>query len=302
VETLGNTNFAWYLEDLREYASAVHKLPYDHHELMALVAPRALMVLGNSNYEWLADESGYVSSRAAHEVWRHFGIEDRFGYSIVGGHPHCGLPDAQKPEVEAFVDSFLLGDETANTQVFTHSYDAVNHARWYEWWGTGEPAFPDLDLDMSDVESTFLEVECTLPGSNWQIIRDGAAGNAYVEILPGMNSTNTRPRGAANMITVPFSVSRHGTWHIFAHVNGPSADDDSFWVRINDEPFTPANGLATNGWQWVPLIQADLRAGNHTLTITYREDGAQLDRINVTSFIYGPNEAGDGESINSCSL
>jgi hypothetical protein len=155
---------------------------------------------------------------------------------------------------------------------------------------------------MSDIESAFLEVECSLPGSNWQIVRDGAAGNAYVEILPGLNSTDTRPFGAENMIRVPFSVSRHGTWYIFARVNGPSPDDDSFWIRVNNGPFTPANGLGTNGWQWVPLTEAELPAGNHTLTVTYREDGAQLDRINVTSFIYGPDEAGDGPSINACRL
>src|SRR5690606_5504614 len=68
VETLGNTNFAWFREDLRRFANFVHKLPLDHHELTALVAPRALLVLGNPDYEWLADESGYVSARAAHEV------------------------------------------------------------------------------------------------------------------------------------------------------------------------------------------------------------------------------------------
>lgn len=30
-------------------------------------------------------------------------------YSIVGGHPHCMLPESQYPEVEAFIDKFLLG-------------------------------------------------------------------------------------------------------------------------------------------------------------------------------------------------
>ena len=37
----------------------VSKLPYDHHELCAMVAPRALLVLGNPDYVWLADESGH---------------------------------------------------------------------------------------------------------------------------------------------------------------------------------------------------------------------------------------------------
>ena len=87
--------------DMFQFSNDVSKLPFDHHELMALVAPRALLILGNPDYEWLAEESGYVSCRAAHEVWKNFGIGDRFGFSIVGGHGHCQLPDEQRPEVES---------------------------------------------------------------------------------------------------------------------------------------------------------------------------------------------------------
>ena len=39
------------------------------------------------------------------------------GYSIVGGHPHCQLPLCQYPEVEAFVDKFLLGKKDIDTNV-----------------------------------------------------------------------------------------------------------------------------------------------------------------------------------------
>ena len=46
-----------------------------------------------------------------------FGIEDRFGYSIVPGHGHCQLPVNQYPEVEAFLDKFLLGKSETDTSV-----------------------------------------------------------------------------------------------------------------------------------------------------------------------------------------
>jgi hypothetical protein len=110
---------------------------------MAMVAPRALLVLGNPDYEWLADESGYVSCKAAKRVWETFGIPDRFGYSIVAGHGHCQLPDVQKPEVIAFVEKFLLGNASANTNVEVHSYPDVDFARWTNWWGTGNPVLPE---------------------------------------------------------------------------------------------------------------------------------------------------------------
>ena len=94
---------------------SVYRMPYDHHELCAMVCPRALLILGNPDYPWLADEATYASAKAAREVWRRFGIDDRMGWSIVGGHPHCQLPEKQFPEVEAFIDKFLLGRD-ADTQ------------------------------------------------------------------------------------------------------------------------------------------------------------------------------------------
>jgi len=141
VETLGKTSHLWFMEDMFQFSNAVSKLPYDHHELMAMVAPRALLCLGNPDYVWLADESGYVSCRAAKKVWDTFGISDRFGYSIVGKHSHCALPDVQKPDVEAFVEKFLLGNTTVNTNIAVHPYPSVDYSRWTQWWGSGDPVF-----------------------------------------------------------------------------------------------------------------------------------------------------------------
>jgi len=135
VETLAKTSHVWFMESMFQFSNDVSKLPFDHHELMAMVAPRALLCLGNPDYEWLADESGYVSCQAAKRVWETFGIPDRFGFSIVANHPHCQLPDVQRPEVEAFVDKFLLGDITANTNVTVNPYPDVNYASWTEEWG-----------------------------------------------------------------------------------------------------------------------------------------------------------------------
>lgn len=132
-ETLRNAQgVPWYSQGLRQFDNEVNKLPYDHHELMALVAPRALLVLGNPDYEWLADESGYVSCMAAKEVWKTFGVADRFGFSIVAGHGHCQLPDSQRPEVIAFVEKFLLGNKTANTNISISPYNS-DLSRWISW-------------------------------------------------------------------------------------------------------------------------------------------------------------------------
>ena len=135
VETLGRTSYAWFLESMRQFAGKnVNRLPIDHHELAALIAPRALLVLGNTDYEWLAEESNYVSCQAARMVWKAFGIEDRMGFSIQGGHMHCMLPKSQYPEVEAFIDKFLLGKTDVDTFVTkADMFEDMDYLKWMPW-------------------------------------------------------------------------------------------------------------------------------------------------------------------------
>jgi Dipeptidyl aminopeptidases/acylaminoacyl-peptidases len=133
VENLGATDEHWFMKSMWDWKEEnVSKLPYDHHELCALVCPRALLVLGNTDYEWLADEAGYVSCVAAREVWKKFGIEDRMGFSIQGKHGHCQLPQSQYPEVEAFIDKFLLGKEDANT-IIMHVDETLKDKEVQKW-------------------------------------------------------------------------------------------------------------------------------------------------------------------------
>ena len=135
VETLGRTNFSWFMESMRQFADKnVCRLPIDHHEVAALIAPRALLVLGNPDWEWLAEESNYVSCQAARKVWETFGIADRMGFSIVAGHPHCMVPPSQFAHIEAFVDKFLLGKKEVNTHITqADMFKHVDYMKWIPW-------------------------------------------------------------------------------------------------------------------------------------------------------------------------
>jgi dienelactone hydrolase len=123
VENLDKTDYHWFLESQLQnfHGDSVYQLPYDQHELCALVCPRALLLLGNPDYKWLADDAMLVSAQAAKKVWERFGIADRMGWSIVGGHGHCQLPECQWPEVLAFIDKFLLGKETNTHDIRVYS-------------------------------------------------------------------------------------------------------------------------------------------------------------------------------------
>lgn len=287
VETLGKTSRAWFREEMFRFGNSVEKLPYDHHELMAMVAPRALLILGNPDYEWLADESGYVSCRAAHEVWKTFGISDRFGFSIVGDHPHCRLPESQRPEVEAFVDKFLLEKQDADTVVTRHPFQNVEYEFWYDGWSKGKSTFPTPDS--SNVESIMLEAEAAELGNLWQVVAEPeASGGKYVTIENGYNSPDSAPTEEDGALSFRFKVVRDSRYYVFARVKCPTPDDDSFWLKIDNGQFETANGLGTHGWEWVKLAAINPAKGDHTLTISYREDGALLDRINITTYPFGP--------------
>ncbi|HET9863141.1 MAG TPA: hypothetical protein VFP37_06840, partial [Steroidobacteraceae bacterium] len=55
-EDIQRTNYDWFAGQMRQFsADAGYKLPIDHHELMAMVAPRALLVTGNTDFHWLSN-------------------------------------------------------------------------------------------------------------------------------------------------------------------------------------------------------------------------------------------------------
>ena len=280
---LGATNNQWFRDDMFQYAGLnVSKLPYDHHELMAMVAPRALFVTANTDYTWLANPSCYVASRATQEVYKTLGIADRFGFYIDGGHGHCVIPSSQRPAIEAFVDKFLLDKADVITDVTTNPYPDLDYKRWYNWWGKSKPVFPGEENNIK----IWLEAECGNVGGNWEVIKDATASNgSFVMIKTGLNSeTNKAPEdNAINQVIIPFTIEKAGTYNFLAKCIGPSPTDDSYWVKVDQGTFENANGLSGTAWQWGRLTNASLSPGQHTITITYREDGAKLDKILITT-------------------
>lgn len=119
VEDIDKTDYHWFMESQKRHFSgdSVYRLPYDQHELCAMICPRALLLLGNPDFAWLSDRAMLPSAEAARQVWQRFGIADRMGWSIVGGHGHCQLPERQWPEVQAFIDRFLLGRPADTSRV-----------------------------------------------------------------------------------------------------------------------------------------------------------------------------------------
>jgi hypothetical protein len=95
---------------------------------------RGLLVVENTDMEWLGNKSTYTTSVIAHEIWNALGASDSMGISQMGGHNHCELPTSQQPEVNTFVEKLLLNNAKVNTQVQkTDSTFPVEVSRWVDW-------------------------------------------------------------------------------------------------------------------------------------------------------------------------
>jgi hypothetical protein len=148
VEDVDDTSYDWFAGQMQQFAGDnVYKLPVDHDQLEALVAPRALLETGNTDYYWLSNRSNYVSARATQRVYNTFGIGDRFGFYIDGGHAHCATLPAESPVISAFVDKFMLDEPDVSSDVEVAPFPNLDYQRWTAWWGRGPGAYPRFPDD-----------------------------------------------------------------------------------------------------------------------------------------------------------
>lgn len=302
-ENLDNTDYSWFMQSLKDNFSQdkTFRLPYDHHELVALCCPRAVLLLGNPSQKWLGDGSGYVSMNAARKVWKQFGVEDRCGYSIIGGHNHCQLPASQNADVEAYLDRFLLGNENVNTVIMkapdyvdggANATALVELGQWMDWWGgdsiprlpNGKPDaalffgnYAQVDYELSDF---VLEDDPTAPG--------GKSFRATVD-------NATYPVSKDKAIKFTFNVKTKQNFYIYTYVNCAKSANDAFYIAFDDNTPMVSNGASTRGdWQWKSLqallgatdktaFVKNLAPGEHTAYIYAKEAGAKIGLICVSN-------------------
>src|SRR3954465_15202873 len=130
---------AWYAQNLLQFKNKdAPKLPIDMHELVAMVAPRAILAIENTGIDRLGSQAGSVSMKAATEVYKALGIPDRIGFTQAAASAHCSFPSSQTADVQAFVDRFLAGMASANTNIAKSSYN-TDLTKWITWT---TPALP----------------------------------------------------------------------------------------------------------------------------------------------------------------
>jgi hypothetical protein len=136
VQTLSNAanEQPWFRADFGQTfgGSNVTKLPFDHHMVMGMVAPRALLVIDNP-VDWLGVDSTFTDGSIAHAIWEAFGLPDHMGYWQSSAHTHCAFPAEQRAVFEAYVKKFLVGTGTDDTNILRAESAKADLAAWMEW-------------------------------------------------------------------------------------------------------------------------------------------------------------------------
>jgi hypothetical protein len=121
----------WFSPLFDAYVNDTATLPFDHHMLAGLVAPRGLYVIEN-DIEWLGPVSTTGCMEIGRSIYEALGVSDNMGFSLVGGHAHCAFPAAQQEELDAFVGRFLLGQNVSTAGIVRSSFN-VSLADWMDW-------------------------------------------------------------------------------------------------------------------------------------------------------------------------
>jgi hypothetical protein len=123
----------WFRANFNQFSSTATKLPFDHHSIAGLVAPRALLIIDN-DILWLGPQSSWTDANASRMIWQGLGVPDMMGYSLTTSHTHCAFPSSQQAEVNAYVQKFLIGGGTANTNIMRNDPGVTfDQARWVNW-------------------------------------------------------------------------------------------------------------------------------------------------------------------------
>ncbi|KAI8994055.1 hypothetical protein BD414DRAFT_513672 [Trametes punicea] len=131
------TENVWFSVNFANYVDDLSVLPFDHHTLAAMIAPRPMISYENTDYVWLSPLSSFGCMTAAHTVWEALGVADHHGFEQVGGHLHCAWPDSLSPTLNAFFDRFLLDQSHVNTTFFQSNMVFNNvtwdASQWIDW-------------------------------------------------------------------------------------------------------------------------------------------------------------------------
>lgn len=119
---------AWLGQGMKQYIGNEQNLPFDSHDLKAMIAPRILFVSEAAHDIWASPVGSYQTTIAAQEVFRFLGCEENlFWYFRTGEH------DQSKEDLEQLINIIhhVRYGETINDKFFRRPFGEFESA--YDW-------------------------------------------------------------------------------------------------------------------------------------------------------------------------
>ncbi|KAJ9441797.1 hypothetical protein DIPPA_56577, partial [Diplonema papillatum] len=134
---------------------------------------------------------------------------------------------------------------------------------------------------------------------------DASAGKAIVLVLPEGESALTVPDTVTDrQLEVAFTTTKLSVVNVYIRGFFPDRGQDSIFLKLDDDRFFTLNDITSPTWdvygRGFPLVEA----GEHTLVIMGREQGAVMDKLDIKVtegevFSAGPGLTVELESLSS---
>jgi len=138
---------------------------------------------------------------------------------------------------------------------------------------------------ISSQSKTWIEAESPSSvsgGFEWDSTAPWTVSGGSFMTIPESFGDDYDGNGSPNAkVNYKLKVETSGTYKIWLRSYGANDTSDSFYVQT-DGGSKEAKAFIAGDWRWVKVSRY-LSAGEHTLTISLREDGAKLDKILITS-------------------
>ncbi|WP_437492255.1 PE PGRS family protein [Sorangium sp. So ce1014] len=110
------------------------KLPIDTHTLIAMIAPRGLLVLENPHQAQMGAPAGHTATVAGAEVYKALGVEKNISYhSKVADKAHCSYKNEYTVLLVSNIAKFLKHEGEAAGELVVGSGGSLSMSDWVDW-------------------------------------------------------------------------------------------------------------------------------------------------------------------------
>ena len=165
-------------------------------------------------------------------------------------------------------------------------YEAMGNIVNLTLFSTDRPLAEDEEADDEGLVGQWVEAESLVTSTCGYGFtkKDDLAASKGSYLYSAKQIADGVPTDSADLLVLRFDIETPNYYYIYARVQCPTWDDDSYWVKMDNGNFSFENGLQCgNMWEWKPIFRGNLIAGTHTFTIGCRENGAMLDKLFITT-------------------